>query len=262
MKRLLFSVLLFILSFSIMGQNNISHTVQRGETCNSIATKYGISLEDLIKANPKAKNFFYVGMTLTIPNIKTQASSQNESQNSVRQNQTKKNVNDKNKIIKAETYKSQKETKNKSDKEYKDIYYSATFFCPNFNSITESSSYGLLLDAFNLYDSHVGITWVPGSFNFGIAEKGFESAIIMLGPNVSAQLSKNVLFVLPICVICNYYGDSDYKKITGDSMVWGWMINPKVLINVGKFGFQLGFVLNGGFKGGKVNAGFNVALGI
>lgn len=43
------------------------YILQRGETLADVATKYGTTVDALIKANPAAKNMTYVGMKLNIP---------------------------------------------------------------------------------------------------------------------------------------------------------------------------------------------------
>lgn len=141
-------------------------------------------------------------------------------------------------------------------------FYGAMFFSPDFGSISSSSHYGLLLDCYNIGSSHIGFTCVPGSFNFGFADSPFTSDLMMLGPNVSYQVGKNVMLALPVCAMCYWFSDDDYKEIMGKSTTWGWMINPKVHFKINKVSLQLGFVLDGGFEGGKVNAGFNAAIGI
>lgn len=66
MKRLL-SVFLMLLSVTIMQAQQIVHTVQRGETLESIAQKYNVSKETITKNNPYVDESFYVGMKLYIP---------------------------------------------------------------------------------------------------------------------------------------------------------------------------------------------------
>lgn len=46
---------------------DVEHTVVRGESIESIAEKYKISKESLIKANPGLDSLFYVGMKIIIP---------------------------------------------------------------------------------------------------------------------------------------------------------------------------------------------------
>ena len=48
-------------------QTTISHIVRRGETIESIAKKYEVSLEDLQRLNPSTKKYLYAGMKLVIP---------------------------------------------------------------------------------------------------------------------------------------------------------------------------------------------------
>lgn len=44
-----------------------THVVERGETLTTIAKTYGVTEQALVKANPDAASFCYVGMVLTIP---------------------------------------------------------------------------------------------------------------------------------------------------------------------------------------------------
>lgn len=67
MKKLVLVLVLLVASVGISAQSVTSHTVQRGESIESIAQKYGISVSDLISANPDAKDYFFVGMKLSIP---------------------------------------------------------------------------------------------------------------------------------------------------------------------------------------------------
>ena len=43
------------------------HIVERGETLESIAAKYGVTTRQIIELNPDAGTFTYVGMELIIP---------------------------------------------------------------------------------------------------------------------------------------------------------------------------------------------------
>jgi len=47
------------------------HILERGETLESVAKKYGITTEQIIALNPDAKSFTYVGMELIIPETAT-----------------------------------------------------------------------------------------------------------------------------------------------------------------------------------------------
>ena len=70
MKKKLFScaIMLLVSIMTCMAQTMKSHTVQRGETLESIAQKYGVTVEAIKQANPGMGGYFYVGMGLKIPN--------------------------------------------------------------------------------------------------------------------------------------------------------------------------------------------------
>ena len=67
-KKIFLSVLLCTVCMLSMAQSQtVTHVVQRGETLESIAEYYKVSVEDINKANPNAEGIVYVGMKLNIP---------------------------------------------------------------------------------------------------------------------------------------------------------------------------------------------------
>lgn len=67
-KKIFLSVLLCAVCMFTMAQSQtVSHVVQRGETIESIAEFYKVSVEDINKANPNADGIIYVGMKLVVP---------------------------------------------------------------------------------------------------------------------------------------------------------------------------------------------------
>ena len=66
MKRLLTGILM-LLSVMVMQAQQVVHTVQRGETLESIAEKYHVTKEAITQNNPNATDVFYVGLKLYIP---------------------------------------------------------------------------------------------------------------------------------------------------------------------------------------------------
>lgn len=70
MKRVLLSVIISATSVFAMAQTqNVTHVVQRGETIESIAKYYHVSIDDINKANPNTDGLIYVGMKLIVPQI-------------------------------------------------------------------------------------------------------------------------------------------------------------------------------------------------
>lgn len=68
MKKIFLSLIVLMLSVSVFAQA-VVHTVQRGETLESIAQKYGVTAQDLLNANPDAKEYLYTGMKISIPTV-------------------------------------------------------------------------------------------------------------------------------------------------------------------------------------------------
>lgn len=68
-KRLMAIVAIILVGISALAQNVRKHIVDRGETLASIAEKYAVSTEEIVKLNPDAAQFVYVGMELTIPKV-------------------------------------------------------------------------------------------------------------------------------------------------------------------------------------------------
>lgn len=67
-KKFFLSVLLCTVCVLAMAQSQtVTHIVQRGETIESIADYYKVSVADINKANPNADGIIYVGMKLNIP---------------------------------------------------------------------------------------------------------------------------------------------------------------------------------------------------
>ena len=69
MKKFFLSLFAFMaVSFAMAQQVNYTvHTIERGETLESIATKYHVSVDAIKKANPDALDMIYVGMKINIP---------------------------------------------------------------------------------------------------------------------------------------------------------------------------------------------------
>ena len=84
-KKMILSVLFCTVCVVTMAQSQtVTHVVQRGETIESIAKYYNVSVEDINKANPNADGIVYVGMKLNIPAIsKIQTVSTNEHQGGI-----------------------------------------------------------------------------------------------------------------------------------------------------------------------------------
>lgn len=64
---LLFIACVFGIASVFAQEGYVEHKIAKGETLYSIAEKYGVTVAEIKKANPKAGNYFYAGMTIQIP---------------------------------------------------------------------------------------------------------------------------------------------------------------------------------------------------
>lgn len=85
-KKIFLSVFLCTVCMFAMAQSQtVTHVVQRGETIESIAEFYKVSVEDINKANPNADGIVYVGMKLNIPTNSNQNSVTKEERQRVKE---------------------------------------------------------------------------------------------------------------------------------------------------------------------------------
>jgi len=83
-KNRIMAIALFMLvsvSAALAQAQTAKHIVERGETLETIAQKYGVTKDDIVKLNPDAAQFVYVGMELVVPT--TTATAGKSSQDSV-----------------------------------------------------------------------------------------------------------------------------------------------------------------------------------
>src|SRR6187431_419256 len=73
-------IALFLCSVSVFSQeDNIKHTIVKGETISSIAQKYNVSITSIYKLNPKAKKTLQLNQVLLIPNSESKKENNSES---------------------------------------------------------------------------------------------------------------------------------------------------------------------------------------
>lgn len=239
---------MMVFSIALYAQT-AEHVVQRGETLESIAKKYGVTVDDLKQANKDATKYLYAGMKLVIPQ-----------KTAVNKGATVENVvTDKSSASANPTHSStsNKNAGNSDDNEHVSVL-GFVYTAGSFEDVKTSGHYGILAELYNIGGSGFGFGGLLGSFNFGLVDKGITSDLLQLGPNYSFSLgdTNEIRLILPVYVNCAFYGDNDYKKMTGKSTGWGWAINPKVSYGV----IQAGLQFSGGFEGSKVSVGFTAGL--
>lgn len=273
-RRLMLVLIAASMATGIMSAD-IIHTVNRGETLSSIAQKYGISEEKIIKANPKAVQFIYVGMELTIttssaPTTAPIPSTSVQTITESSENKASKHIS----ILGSdEVY-----TPVLSHSDNRFIQYGVNYLA-NFKD-ADKGYYGFFFEGVNEYG------W--GGFflinlNYGIVDDW--GVLGRLGVTRGARFGDYVYGSIPMCL--NYGGMSYVSKMEyfKDELrtykdlatLWGLSLTPKLVFSYSKVHFNIGLDVNYFFKrslkmkvegetkeiktGGKVDVGFFVALG-
>lgn len=255
-KKIFLSVLLCTVCVFTMAQSQtVTHVVQRGETLESIAEYYKVSVEDINKANPNADGIVYVGMKLVVPagttNTTTEATAQQGTVEKVKPQQS--------------TYKSTAKVErnynnassNTWQRNQSRIMWGLTYFAQDFDDVKLSGHYGFTIDALNIGDSLFGFNATLSSFNWGLVDKEYTTDLILFGPNVAYEFAQNFIVALPVQAMCNVSFEGTDTKTS-----WGWAISPRLYYSLGKVNINAGILVNGGFKKGeKATCGFVAGIG-
>lgn len=294
MKRFFFLLIIHsIFATSLFAQSHIIvHYVKKGETIESIAKHYGVSVKAILEVSPntaknlKAKKGLIVGQRLNIPKKKTPkpvtpkkkdkptqkivannliASPSNiantEDEQPTRQYISQPESNNDEPLRTSSVGKDADTSSivsNSNDNEGINYVWGLVYTAGTFDDIKSSGHYGLLLETYDINRSGFGFGGVLFSYSYGLVDRDYWSALCQIGPNFSFPLgnSSDSRFIFPVYVNYAYYGDK-YKKITGSSGVWGWAVNPKVNYGI----ISLGLLFSGAFEGGnKVSTGFSAGL--
>lgn len=255
-KRLFLSVLLYTVCVFAMAQSQtVTHVVQRGETLESIAEYYKVSVADINKANPNTDGIVYVGMKLVIPVETT-----NTTTKTTIQQGTLDNVNPQQSTYKS-TAKVESSYTNASSNTWQRnqtrVLWGLTYFAQDFDDVKLSGHYGLTIDALNIGDSLFGFNATLSSFNWGLVDKDYTTDLILFGPNVAYEFAQNFIVALPVQAMCKVsFAGTDTKTS------WGWAISPRLYYSFGKVNVNAGILVSGGFKKGeKATCGFTVGIG-
>lgn len=67
MKTKLMTIIAMCIMVTATAFAQTTHKIEKGETIESIAQKYGVTVDDIQKANPNAGGYFFAGMSIKIP---------------------------------------------------------------------------------------------------------------------------------------------------------------------------------------------------
>ena len=234
-KMLLF--VMAICSITMMAQQTKSHTVQRGETLESIASKYNVTVSDIKAANPAAADFFYVGMYLDIP-IKSSASTNQSQPQTVSPTQQQTGaVSQNTTAYNAPQQQSKKTSQSSLDK-------GSLWNVGYYNTLKsgDKGAYGFGGDS---TDDDQGLGMSMRVFtNAFLVDADFVSFNFSLGANYNIRLGEYGYFVFPIMLDLYSYDEITYnegggKKDKKTKIGTGLLISPYIALGK-KAGITIG----------------------
>lgn len=258
MNRLI--IIMFMACFAIctFGQSTKTHVVQRGETIKSVATKYGVSEDDIVRANPDVAEYFFVGMKLNIPYKGSDSSKEKEDK--VNESQPIANS-----ATKASSHEEKPSIVTKSNESSISFLKETLYLVSYYNSLKKGDKglYGIGVD-------NISNTCGPSfriSTNLFLVDKDYFSIQTGLGGNCNVVLTDNesLRLVVPLLVYMNNYTKTELKndKIEKKTAVgFGLMANPYLNIMMSNdFGLHVGALLSLPFvKKTNISAALSVGL--
>lgn len=269
-KKIFLSILFGSFCLFMTAQSQTStHIVQRGETLESIAEYYKVSVEDINKANPNADGIVYVGMKLNIPTSSNTSSNKDiaVSKDYQRTNETSTTSQ---KVV-ATTSQSTKNNYNANitSTDLNDFSLSGLFYRASFED-AGTGFYGLGGIVFTSsgwgFNLSIGTDW-------GLVEKHYEGVCFYIGPSYGYNYN-NILLMCSLDFVGIYAGQGEglqtgtnhigetYTYIgTEDKFNWGIALSPQVGIKLNKVTPYLGLDFNWSKEAKKINVGFCVGVG-
>lgn len=269
-------VVMLALLLSVLAANaqtQTTHEVQRGETLEIIAQKYGVTSEALLQANPDAADMFFVGMKLHIPvATSTQPTVTSHSDVNTQRDVPTTNIGttpsttSSDKLAMTTNPQSSKSgAQTPEDFDFAGVAYGAAF---------EDASHGSYFGGFQrLSSSGWGLAFQMGA-NYGIVNSDYAGLSFYLGPAYGYVVSKNILLTASFAFTGTYCGTGEEVKekqnaigetihYKGNDMKFGWglALTPKVVFKASKIlpfaGLDFGWTKDSK----KIAVGFMVGLG-
>lgn len=223
--------LLFVwLVFSLINANaqslNPQHTIQRGETIESIAKKYNVDPKEIIAANPTIKDMFYAGMIIVIPER------QEDPSREVLQTTAQNNPQVPNNKVNDINYIEEVGTITPADFSAVWISYEAPF---------DLFKYGYYGIGFSTYSpsGFMGSFSVHG--NFGLVEDG--NLKFKFGPGYGKVLHPNIMMSASLLGFTETYDAINEKGSKTQKITGGIVVQPAITFRAEKFTLTFGYDL-------------------
>lgn len=278
-KRILSSTIFALFTLSATAQSEVkSHTVQRGETYESIAQLYGVSVDAIKRANPNNYNLIYAGMKLVIPesagNVVTTSEPASQPKSTTKADKKKqKEVSTSNAYKQEPTTTHTSSTSDRSESSSKSqernqsrVLGGLTYYATDFKGFKGSSHYGITLDVLNIEGSLFGFNTTLGGLNYGFVDSDWASYQCWFGPNISYEVVPNISIALPVQANVDVFFDvptdiKDPNSEKKDKTIWGWAVSPRVYCHINRLSINVGIMVSGGFKSSNVSCGMTAGIG-
>lgn len=253
-SRLITLLVSCLMALTAMAQD-VVHTVERGETLESIAGRYGVTTGQITTLNPDAAQFIYVGMQLTIPvsdSVKNSVTSATETyaarpaQGTPQQPAAVMTAGEGYTPAFADV----------SDMTVGDIIMTAQYQTLDCRDFKKAGMYGLGMRFTSIARCdwlHIGAE-LEVNLNAGLVDDS--NCIINFGPSLRADIIRNVFVTLPVDVMCiaSFKGTDTHTD-------WGMHIAPSIYgYFTDKFGVFVGPNVSFGFSGGDATVGMQCGL--
>lgn len=249
MKKLIIAIVTFIgICINAHAQNVVKHVVKRGETISSIAKHYGTTEQEIKELNPNIKTFIYAGLEINIPTVEETTNEQiNISEDDI-----------------ASSYHMDNPQQDQSDS--KITPWSFSSYGVSYMATFDYADQGYYLLGGSVYShDNWGIDF-HGGWNMGLVEKGYEGAILIIGPAYAYAID-NVLLSssLDFVGVWSGTGPSEIRKeLNIDKEFkfgWGLKLEPRMTLKLGKVFPWVGLPIQWAKGSSKLGVGFHIGVG-
>ena len=239
------AVAVILCAATLYAQTVRKHIVERGETLETIATRYGVTTEDIVKLNPDAAQFVYVGMELTLPEKPAQAARQDSvtTETPVAEPST----------FRYSPYENVKTATDDGKLTPNDFAMAGvSYFAP-----FEQADMGYYMLGYTILSSSGwGADFNIGA-NYGLVDSDFAGIAFLLGP-AYGYAYKNFLFGASFDFVGTYLGQGPDEDLKFN---WGFSLMPKAVVKLGKVQPWVGINATWTKGSDKLVIGFQVGIG-
>lgn len=247
------------------------HILERGESLESIAKKYGVTTQQIIELNPEAASFTYIGMELTIPESCRPAAvpqSQAEAPTGIDYQQPARETYEaSNHRTSQQTYPATQSNRTYSEDKMSandhNVFSMAAMVTWQYNLSGEGgdfktrSMYGIMAEGCSEVATNLGVGLSFGfRANYGLMPKDMGVLNGFLGPTIAIAFgeSKTAGIYLPVCV-----GMTTDPRPKHDDTQWSCVILPHFAFSLNRVRINAGCGIDTDFS--STSVGLSIGLG-